>query len=89
MEVPEEELKNIEEWSGDYHGLMEYVRKLWLYADSGYWNKNDNTYKISTGGWSGNEELIDALQANKLFWLFCWLSSRRGGHFEFEIPKGK
>jgi hypothetical protein len=28
-----------------------------------------------------------ALEANRHFWSLCWLSSRRGGHYRFQIPK--
>lgn len=38
----------------------------------------------STGGWSGHEELISELEGT-WFWMFCWVQSRRGGHYIFEI----
>lgn len=83
---PEEyELKKIEEW--DYHdfpGLVEYVYDLWTYKH--YWtNEGEGKYKISTGGWSGNESIIAALMENRMFWAVCWVSSKRGGHYEFEV----
>lgn len=39
-----------------------------------------------TGGWSGNESIIAALQRS---WLFEWLLERvdRGGHFYFRPPE--
>lgn len=85
------ELKKIEKWDyNDFEGLMEYVKELlWQYADCGYWKKGRKYYRISTGGWSGNEEIIGALQANLMFWSMCWVSSRRGGHYMFEIRKAK
>lgn len=84
---PEEsELLEIENWDfHDFKGLMDYVHDLWAYSDCGFWKQEGNIYKISTRGWSGNEEIICALSANSMFWACCWLSSRRGGHYEFEV----
>ena len=41
-------------------------------------------YLISTGGWSGNESLIGAMQKNRFAWMFTWEQSRRGGHYIFD-----
>lgn len=44
---------------------------------------------LSTGGWSGNEDRIDALErSGRLmdFWARYWQVTRRGGHYEFLIP---
>ena len=37
-----------------------------------------------TGGWSGNEQIVGAMQKT-YFWVFYWQLSRRGGHYWFEI----
>ena len=42
---------------------------------------------MSTGGWSGNESLIRALQANKMVWIFCFVAQRRGGHYIFQYER--
>lgn len=47
------------------------------------------TLQLSTGGWSGNEDIIRALMDNKYFFLFYWVSSTRGGHYCFEFPEVK
>lgn len=56
--------------------LMRFVRGLWHFAD----------LSISTGGWICNESVIEALWQNKFFWSNCWVQSRRGGYYIFEVP---
>jgi len=83
----EEELLKIEKWPyTDLLSLMAYVKERWRYSDTPYWHEEGTTFQISTGGWSGNESLINALEANTMFWILCWESSRRGGHYVFIIP---
>lgn len=94
---PEEaELAKIRGWDHrDPRGLMDYVRERWHMADWG-WKQEDKVkpearllgerwYHISTGGWSGNESIVEAMQENQLFWTLSWYSSRRGGHYEFRV----
>ena len=45
----------------------------------------DDTLTLITGGWSGNEDIISALQTNFVFWQVCWKLSKRGGLFEFDL----
>jgi hypothetical protein len=88
----EQELERIRTWSiDDPLGLMEFVKSLWAYVDAGYWTQylmKDGTsqFQISTAGWSGNEEIIEVLQENVVFWMMYWQSSKRGGHYEFYVP---
>lgn len=84
------ELKKIQKWPHtDLLGLLAYVKERWQYADAGYWRQKGSKYWVSTAGWSGNESMIYALQKNIIFWSFCWLQSRRGGHYIFELRKAK
>lgn len=93
----EADLKRIEEWPFEegFASLMAFVRERWQYAEHGYWDEGPSvcsacpctSYRISTAGWSGNEDLIDSMQHNYLFWAQCWESSERGGHYEFHIPE--
>lgn len=39
----------------------------------------------ATGGWSGNESIIGALERS-FFWFAYWESSQRGGAFTFHVP---
>lgn len=93
----EDTLQTIRMWEEDFSALMEFVAKAWKWddltrrpskieplfdrkhKDDGYW------WCGATGGWSGNEDLIGALQDNRLFWFFCWRASVRGGYFEFHV----
>lgn len=43
-------------------------------------------YEVSTGGWSGNEDIIRVLERT-FFWVMCWQSSRRGGHYVLDVPQ--
>ena len=65
--------------------LLTFVRSLWAYENWG-WHEKDGVYHVSTGGWSGNEDLADALLNNQMFRAFCWRLSRAGGHYIFVLP---
>ena len=86
-------LKKIEEWdagAGGYNDLMRFIKPYWRYSFDGYWSETEYEgegieYSISTGGWSGNEDIIRALQMNMFFWSLYWLQSRRGGHYIFKV----
>jgi hypothetical protein len=81
------ELEKIRNWpvESGWHGLLNYVRGRWYHSD--YFYKQGNTYLMSTYGWSGNMQLIMALDSNRLFWNTCWISSEKGGHYKFEVPE--
>lgn len=38
--------------------LFEFIEELWRWPD--YFKEEEGIYQISTGGWSGNEDLIGA-----------------------------
>jgi len=49
--------------------------------------KDRRTLRLSTGGWSGNEEIIAAIKENfplSLFYL-CMVQWRVGGHYTFKV----
>ena len=46
-------------------------------------------YEYHTGGWSGNEDVIEALRQNRFFWSLYWEKSIRGGHYYFKIKEAK
>lgn len=101
----DEELKRIEEWPFEA-GLREwfaYIKAAGHYWPKGIfgWCEADHdadelfsrpyhAYYVSTGGWSGNESIIDAMQKNFVCWQLTWYSHRRGGHYEFRVrPDGQ
>lgn len=68
--------------------LVEKLFDIWTYKNyiSKKWKNNTTMIlSLSTAGWSGNEEIIDALEKNHIFWLMFWTKSERGGHYTFEI----
>jgi hypothetical protein len=77
----------------DWQNLLLFVQSLWRYPDWCTFKEtlgkayNHYDWDISTGGWSGNEDLIRALEANNLFMAMCWEQSRRGGHYKFKVRK--
>lgn len=95
------ELQRIRDWpDDDFPGLMEFIGRLWWWPECGEQESGPDwsfamaaehngkaVYRLRTGGWSGNEDLIAALQDNAMFWITCWEESRRGGHYTFEIQK--
>jgi hypothetical protein len=66
----------------NFLGMMEFIKSVWQYADWGWAEKGDK-YFISTGGWSGNEDIIYAMKGNHIFWAIHWEQSRVGGHYIF------
>ena len=80
----EAELERIEKWDcipeQAGHELMAFVQGIWYFAEWG-WHRDGDDYYISTGGWSGDESIITALQQNSLFWSLRHRSTRAGGHY--------
>lgn len=82
----QEELTKIATWPlQDIPGLMRYIGSLWFWPD--YWRVRGRFVYAHTGGWSGNEDIVEAMMENVVFWGITWRLSLRGGHFKFEIPE--
>lgn len=81
----DESLEKVINWKvendNDFHDIMSFCKKLWYYPD--YFRKDGDVYRLATGGWSGNEDVIRAMQANHMFWIFYWDLSQRGGYYIF------
>jgi len=91
-----EELEFIRKWKygqgQSVQDLIHHLEDIWWKSDWGFKLKNGrNTGKkikrlfLSTGGWSGNEIIIDCLTKTD-FWTLFWEQSKRGGHYIFKIP---
>jgi len=91
----EASLKAIKEWdilTQGVQGLLDLVEENTNWADRQIQQTGKRVihYAYHTGGWSGNEDVIDALHHNFLFWSMFWEKSTRGGHYYFRIkPSGK
>ena len=88
----EESLEAIRNWDiqkQGVDGLLELVRENTNWADRqiGLSGKHVLRFEYHTGGWSGNEEVIDALQQNFMFWATSWVKHTAGGHYYFKIRK--
>jgi hypothetical protein len=85
MYPAESELKKIKKWDlakQPVNELLDFVESLWTYEDR-FVRTNSKLY-LSTGGWSGNEDIIGALQHNFIFWMMFWKKTQRGGHYWFD-----
>lgn len=87
-------LLQIETW--DYleepiENLIKLIYENWWMPDWGLHISYDGM-ELHTGGWSGNEDVIEVLQnidvgyGYNFFWTFHFKKMRRGGHYWFELP---
>ncbi len=94
----EDALDLIEKWHfSDAKGWFKFIHSIWHFASWGWgereepheYKENEKVYRyhISTGGWSGNESIIHAMQKNEMMWHLNWVQSRRGGHYIFELKE--
>lgn len=88
----EKELRAIRKWDvKDFPSLLEFIEQRWTYRDfiKRYVVKErDNFYlewTLITGGWSGNESLVNALLSNTLFEMCWYWEWSRGGRHVFRI----
>ena len=89
-------LDKIANWDfNDPEGWFKCIESIW-YLRSCVWSEvrkayldspDKIEYHISTAGWSGNEDIIGAMQKNKILWYYTWVQTRRGGHYIFEVKK--
>jgi len=83
-------------WS-DAKGWFDFIKSIWYMPSWGWgegeadheYRKDEKVYQydISTAGWSGNESIISSMQKCDMMWHLNWVSSRRGGHYVFELKE--
>ena len=89
-------LNAIRDWHwSDADGWFEFIKSVWWMPTWGWDDKTESDefdsdkivrrIYMSTGGWSGNESCIRAMQDNHMMWHLNWLQSRRGGHYTFQL----
>lgn len=94
-----ETLERIRTWTenDDYLALMEFVKSALAYPYA-FVEERDcqpeysgarptREFSIATGGWSGNESVLEALENNQVFYMLSWYSSHRGGRVVYRVPK--
>jgi hypothetical protein len=85
-------------WTGEVGEAIDFMRRLWKYAE---WGITENVppsemeafdlssgrryVKLATGGWSGNELVMDAVLSNARLALWC-AAAQPGGLFIMEYP---
>lgn len=89
----EESLKTLSTWDiHDILGCFKFARSGWKYGSDYFTIEERNgrvRVKLSTGGWSGNEDIIGAMQQNTVLWIVAMQEFRRGGHYVFSFKTSK
>lgn len=69
------------------YAFLEFVQKVWsdYGVIRGIPGEDKTRIEFVTGGWSGNESIIQSMERN-IFFPLHWQSSHRGGLHVFEIP---
>ena len=68
-----------------FKGLADFILSIWHWED--WATLRGKTLRLATGGWSGNEEIIGAIEKNTMFQMMCWQKSQRGGLHIYRFPK--
>jgi len=93
-------LRRIRRWSiqtnADFEAVMDFAGRAWnwphLWVRERDWIDPDYPsfptlrYVFSTGGWSGNESIVGAIEKNQMVQMIGAWPWRRGGHYEYRFP---
>jgi hypothetical protein len=86
----EDGLKLLSEWNIAKEGLptmLKVIQSMWRGNNPGFIlsGKRVQHLQLHTGNFPGNEEIINALQKNEIFWGRYWRTFKKGGHYYFTI----
>lgn len=88
----EDALDQIRNWpiSRSYILLFEFIKhKVWRHGfgqlSASSVDDGAVEYTFTTGGWSENEEILEALKQQRLAWALTWQRSERGGKHVFRV----
>jgi hypothetical protein len=91
-------IKKLLSFKGTPRQMIEFISSMWwpqaestatfdaVEEDEFGQPKELYKWRIATGGWSGNEDIISNL-AETFFWMRFWQSTHRGGGYIFYIPR--
>ncbi len=65
--------------------LLHRLHETWWSHGWGYVDRGRD-FELHTGGWSGNESIIEALEQNDSFWKYL-VKHEQGGHYYFKFPE--
>lgn len=74
----EETLEKIRKWDGEPADLIQLIASEWHWPD-GVGEVRPGLWTFATGGWSGNESLLDALYNSAPWYILHWQSIRIPG----------
>ena len=82
---PNEALRALEETWNDRYGSVSSSPSYneWQVARL---EDGDHALRFATGGWSGNEDALEAFGQNAIAWMMTWRLSAVGGLFIFRRP---
>ena len=92
-------LERIKSWPyQDAAGCFEFVKAIWHWDD---WagealrpeelkvvgaEDGDRFLRLATGGWSGNEDIVSAINHNVMIRALTWRLTARGGLHIYQFP---
>jgi hypothetical protein len=93
-------LTRLEQWPyQDTAGALDFVKAIWHWPDFAshdlstheaailHANHDDKYLRLATGGWSGNEDIVHALESNRMIHAIAWRLHAFGGLYIYQYPR--